>query len=582
MESQEKADNHNRHIISSEDAQNASLGFFYLVAFISTTIGILVVFMLNVVTPFSIFQNEVKHLIGTPGTVSQGLREHVLPRVVFIFSSSYVVLIFALHLLLKPLRDFLRLARRDITAPMSLYIRAKRRLINLPFLFIPVSVGLWIIIPLIIFLGAFITHQIPLRTSGIVFVRASMIGLVVSMIAYQRMETFSRKHLIPLFFPNGRLAEEKNVARISINKRIRILSRFGNAVPLVILFVTLITLQIEVEATGISAKDYGYGIMKFLLALSLYFFISTSILNKAVSRNISLPIEDMIRVLKKIRAGIFDDRVQVVSNDEIGYAGDVINEMSAGLADREKMRQSLNLAKEVQQNLLPGKAPDVEGFDIYGQSIYCDETGGDYFDFLVPLQKENGQVGIALGDVSGHGIASALLMTTARAFIRQRSVMSGSLSDIISDVNQLISRDISDTGSFITLFYMAVFSSGRRIKWVRAGHDPALLYDPAADKFTELKGRGIALGLNEEWKYEENEIQHLKTGQIILVSSDGIFEARNTGGEMFGRQNMYDSIRRHHHLNAREMVDILFKTLETFMNGHEIEDDLTLVVIKVE
>jgi sigma-B regulation protein RsbU (phosphoserine phosphatase) len=111
--------------------------------------------------------------------------------------------------------------------------------------------------------------------------------------------------------------------------------------------------------------------------------------------------------------------VQVTTNDEIGYTGDVINEMTAGLIERDRIRQSLGLAMEVQQHLLPGSDPKIDGLDIAGDSSYCEETGGDYFDYLPVDGNGQGKIKIVGGDVSDHGIASALLMTTARAFLRQ-------------------------------------------------------------------------------------------------------------------------------------------------------------------
>jgi sigma-B regulation protein RsbU (phosphoserine phosphatase) len=138
----------------------------------------------------------------------------------------------------------------------------------------------------------------------------------------------------------------------------------------------------------------------------------------------------------------------VVSNDEIGYTGDVIN---------------------VQQNLLPKENPRIKGLDIAGKSIYCDETGGDYYDFIKLDGGRPANIAIVVGDVSGHGIPSALLMATARAFIRQRAYLPGGLSQIISDVNRQIVGDVEDSGQFMTLFYMTVDQDNRCLEWVRAG-----------------------------------------------------------------------------------------------------------------
>jgi sigma-B regulation protein RsbU (phosphoserine phosphatase) len=126
----------------------------------------------------------------------------------------------------------------------------------------------------------------------------------------------------------------------------------------------------------------------------------------------------------------------VTSNDEIGYTGDAINEMTEGLIERERMQLSLNLAKEVQQNLPPKSNLKVNGLDIAGKSVYCDETAGDYYDFIIIDDAAEQRIGVAIGDVCGHGIPSALLMATVRSSLRQRASMPGSTAKIITDVNR--------------------------------------------------------------------------------------------------------------------------------------------------
>jgi phosphoserine phosphatase RsbU/P len=148
--------------------------------------------------------------------------------------------------------------------------------------------------------------------------------------------------------------------------------------------------------------------------------------------------------------------VQVLSNDEIGYTGDAINEMTKGLIEREKMQLSLNLAKEVQQNLLPKGNLNVDGFDIAGKSVYCDETGGDYYDFIIIDDTDEPKICVAIGDVSGHGIPSALLMAAVRSSLRQRTSLPGSTAEIISDVNRQLVKEVEDSGQFKLILNYAV------------------------------------------------------------------------------------------------------------------------------
>lgn len=245
------------------------------------------------------------------------------------------------------------------------------------------------------------------------------------------------------------------------------------------------------------------------------------------------------------------------------------------------MRQSLNLAKEVQQNLLPKNRPDFKGLDIAGKSIYCDETGGDYFDYHDFTEGDHEKLGVAIGDVSGHGIAAALLMATVRAALRQRVSLGGSLKNIISDVNHQLVSDVEESGQFIGLFYLVVDQREGSIKWVRAGHAPAIVYDPETDTIEALDGPGLVLGVDAGQKYTENEKRQLKKGQVIVLATDGILEARNPAGRMYEMSSVVNILRRYKTAGAEQIVNAVFEDLHRFQQQAELEDDITLVVIKI-
>jgi sigma-B regulation protein RsbU (phosphoserine phosphatase) len=265
----------------------------------------------------------------------------------------------------------------------------------------------------------------------------------------------------------------------------------------------------------------------------------------------------------------------------LGVLAENFNRMTEGLKERYRMRKSLDLAMQVQQNLLPKGDLNHRGFDIAGQSIYCDETGGDYYDFIISHSGENERIGVAIGDVSGHGIPSALLMATVRSSLRQRSSFAGSAASIINDVNRQLVSDVEDSGQFVTMFYLSIDPTQRQLQWVRAGHDGAIFYDPDNDAFEELGGLGIALGVDENWGFTEYSKTGLRQGQIILLSTDGIWEARNRNGDMFGKQPVYDILRANSAKGAKQVLDVILDSLKTFQNGTRIEDDITLVVVKI-
>jgi serine phosphatase RsbU (regulator of sigma subunit) len=244
-------------------------------------------------------------------------------------------------------------------------------------------------------------------------------------------------------------------------------------------------------------------------------------------------------------------------------------------------KSSLAQANAVQQKLLPKSDPRVDGFDIAGRSIWCDETGGDYYDFLYPAVNGHKRIGIVVGDVIHHGIPSALLMTTARAFLRERvQTPPSACTDIISDVNKRLVRDIEELNMFMTMFYAEIDIEEKIIRWVKAGHEPAILYTPGMDSHEFLAGEGLPLGVMEDAVYKESQKQ-INSGQIVLIGTDGIKEAVNASGEMFGNERLLAAVQKYAGQSAREILDRVFEGVNDFRHPLEPDDDETLVVIKV-
>ena len=261
--------------------------------------------------------------------------------------------------------------------------------------------------------------------------------------------------------------------------------------------------------------------------------------------------------------------------------GNVIGNM-AFVTDMTEHKKALALAGEVQKSLLPQEKPVVKGLDIAGKNVSCDEIGGDYFDFIWRPNSKKGPFSVVVGDISGHGVDSALLMTTARAFLRMRASQPGTISQIVTAMNRHLTRDVLESGRFMTLFYMTIDMDKNFIDWVRAGHDPALMYDPRRDEFEELKGSGVALGVNETFDYKENNRRGLSNGQIIAIGTDGIWEAVNKEGEMFGKERFRGIIRKNAHAGASDILNAVYSELNLFTRGQRSEDDITLVVVKID
>ena len=315
-------------------------------------------------------------------------------------------------------------------------------------------------------------------------------------------------------------------------------------------------------------------ILSFALSTLLILFFIKGATNKTTSR-----IREITAAAEHLAAGEFGPPLPQTTRDEVGELTRCFNRMTLQLRQRLLLKEAINVAREVQQNLLPHSGYQAEGVLIDGISIYCDETGGDYFDILRFHENEQ-KVGVVVGDVVGHGIGAALLMTTVRALLRSRIQQPGTLDDILGDVNALLCRDTNRTGSFVTLFYLEIDRQRNTISWVRGGHEPAIVYSHKTKTFSEFKGRGIALGVAPDWKYECNEVVISGEEQFILIGSDGVWEVENGAGEQFGKDRLKKIIRENSHLDPSGLVQVIIAEIDVFKGEHPQHDDITLALIK--
>jgi sigma-B regulation protein RsbU (phosphoserine phosphatase) len=475
----------------------------------------------------------------------------------------------------RPIRAYLNAKFENNSVPANLKSTARQRLLNEPFVLISLSFSMWLLSAIAYPIMYLVLDMGSYWMKRSCFLSLST-GLITSTVAFFMLEHVLQKRLASHFFPNGGLYTIPKTMRIRIRTRLAALLFACNLIPLItiILIIHRITDAQTEPATAI-------GLLKSTISINvIIFLISGTLLTMLVSRNLTLPFSEIIQTLRGVRNGRFDKKVQVTTNDEIGYTGDVINEMTEGLKERERLQQSLDLAKEVQQNLLPTKDPEIEGLDIAGTSIYCEETGGDYFDYLLTAENNQKKICVVVGDVSDHGIPSALLMTTARAFLRQRTSRSGELDQVVSDVNRQLTRDVEDSGRFMTLFICEIDRSNQVIHWVNAGHDPAMIYDREGGRFEELTGNALPLGVSETAAYQKLD-REIIPGQIIMMGTDGIWEAQNPQGEMFGKERFKNIIRENAAQPAKDIIEAVIKEVDRFCHPLEKADDVTLVVTKI-
>lgn len=323
----------------------------------------------------------------------------------------------------------------------------------------------------------------------------------------------------------------------------------------------------------IDSHDRRMGLI--VLAVGFVVMQLAFLLSKLFTRNIS----SLASAVGRIAGGDFTARAEVRGGDEIGRLSRAFNRMVPELEERMTIKNSLEVAQQVQQSLLPAESPQFHGYDIAAVSEYCFETGGDYFDFIPRRSGAGESLVVAVGDVSDHGIPSALMMASARAYIRSHAASNERLDDVVRRANELISDDVRQTGRFMTLFLLELTASGA-VRWVRAGHDPALVYDPAADSFEELVGNGLPLGVIRDVDFELRELPPLPPGRIIVIGTDGIWETTSPHGGMFGKERLKDVIRANRGADASGLVRAVVTALDGFRGDAEKTDDMTVAVLK--
>ena len=237
----------------------------YSIGLVSTIVGIGVIILLNLATPLEYMHGQPSTPDQINGAVS-GRQLSGIFNLAFLLLLNCPALILITRRLLRPLSDYFNLLRAGRESE-TLLERARRRLINLPFIMIPANLGLWILLPSALFLAAYGTGRLDSRTAAILAARAMMVGLISTGIMFLWIESYTRLRITPYLFPRGRLADVKGAARYSISRRIRLFYRIGTLMPMIILVLTLVTLQWQLDTLSISAMEYGSGILVFCLVL---------------------------------------------------------------------------------------------------------------------------------------------------------------------------------------------------------------------------------------------------------------------------------------------------------------------------
>ena len=252
---------------------------------------------------------------------------------------------------------------------------------------------------------------------------------------------------------------------------------------------------------------------------------------------------------------------------------------------QERMRRELALAAEVQQRLLPSRAPKSVGLEIAGFCEPARGVGGDYYDFI---NFDNSQLGVAIADVAGKGMPAALLMSTVQATLRSLTARNGSnspvtynLSSIVSKLNRLLFNSTNGE-HYVTFFYATFDPSTQCLTYVNAGHNPPFFLRSNGNvEFRELTSGGLVAGAFEHSVYEQETVQ-MKPDDLLFLYTDGLSEALNVEGEEFGANRIMETLKTIASLSADQIRDVVARRVKEWCAGMSLYDDLTFVVLKVK
>src|SRR5437870_1824014 len=244
------------------------------------------------------------------------------------------------------------------------------------------------------------------------------------------------------------------------------------------------------------------------------------------------------------------------------------------LIEKKRLQTQLEVARQVQLELLPAKDPELASFDISAYNFPTEEVSGDYYDWV---RIYDDQIGVVIADVSGKGVPAALLMAFLRASLRA-ATHSGYVPHILmSKVNYLLWESI-ESNQFVTAFYGILDATNRTLAYANAGHNPPLLID--ADGKTRFEERGgVPLGMFRDSRYYEYYAT-IEPGQMLVLYTDGVTEAMNPSGEEYGGQRLVAAALRGRHLSARELIDFIHRDVIDWTDGRGAHDDVTFFIIK--
>ena len=262
-------------------------------------------------------------------------------------------------------------------------------------------------------------------------------------------------------------------------------------------------------------------------------------------------------------------------NEELARAYRELQEAQAALVEKEKLEREMELARQIQERLLPEAFPRLAGFDCAATSRPARLVGGDFYD-VIRLGED--RVGLVMADVSGKGLPAALFMALTRSLVRAEAQRYVSPRETLLRVHQLL-QEMSRTELFVTVLYGVLDLAAETFYYTRAGHERPILHSPGSGECRCLEGEGMFLGIVDPVIMEERS-HHLLPEDRIVLFSDGITDASSPDGQFFGRQRLMAAIAESETATARDLCDGIIRRVETFQSGAEQFDDMALLVAR--
>lgn len=302
------------------------------------------------------------------------------------------------------------------------------------------------------------------------------------------------------------------------------------------------------------------------------------------------PLLGIVSVFSRTITGLFTEEFINLLNSLAGQfaqAVTIVHEIDAREQERLQKEQALlenarvirdmEIAQQIQTSLLPDNAPELMGIEMAGRCIPAAHVGGDYYDFFL---RDDQTIDLLIADVSGHSVGAALIMAEVRTLLRPQINTAHTASSILQSLNNQLYDDLTRSELFITMFYGKYSSATGRLSYANAGHNHPLVCRQGQQSCIELDADGLILGVKPSVMFEERHIE-LFSGDVLLFYTDGLTEAANPAGELFGAERVCTHLGSISHLTPQEIIDSFYNAVTAYTGSAILQDDISLVVLKI-